>query len=550
MPSDDQDKRMNPLEGKQIKQYRLERLIGEGGMGAVYRATDVNLGRPVAVKLILPQLLHIQSVRDRFFAEARLQAHLNHPGIVSVLDFDPTEGAIVMEHVEGINLHQFLTKYGDTVALDLIKTLFTQVLEAVAFAHGFRDESIPNGVIHRDIKPDNILIIEAGRQRIAKVTDFGIARAYDSAQRLTATGSHLGTVCYMSPEQVRDPRSADVRSDIYSLGVTLYESLTGRVPFDGKSDFEVMRQIVDEPPPPPSRLNHVISAPLQAVLMCAMAKEPADRFENCDAFLEAFERALTPAAPGLSPKESMGKEAGKVEGEMPSSSFADPYASNEEVEVRRSGSKSSPELDDQGVGKQIPLDRLKLFLKQLHSRVDKALAETPLSGQSTWVIGGTGICLILALIWLLGTMGGFSDANRKAEIDGVIRAWIQADADRDAWEVAGYYAPKVNAFGRVRSRRNLQSAKAKSHSKFDLQTENRVSNIEVELSGDGRFAVATFDLLANWTGRNVDPFYCDIRKRVQLTRYSGEWKIVCEEDFLIREASNPQASGTDYCGLD
>ena len=204
-------------------QYEIDGEIGRGGMSVVYRARDRRLNRPVAIKVLPPELAHDPAIRTRFTREAQMSAQLSHAHIVPIYDVGELEGLayFVMALVTGGNLATLLTSE-PRQPLDEVRRLLSEIADALAYAH-------LRGVIHRDIKPDNILLDESNGRAI--VTDFGIARAIEVSTRLTVTGIAVGTPAYMSPEQAVGDREIDGRSDIYSLGVIGYQMLTGRLPF-------------------------------------------------------------------------------------------------------------------------------------------------------------------------------------------------------------------------------------------------------------------------------------------------------------------------------
>ncbi len=276
--------------GTQIANYRIEEKLGEGGMGVVYRAVDVNLERPVALKFLSTELNRDPGLIERFQSEAKAQANLNHTNIATLYNFINVDGnwLIAMEYVDGINLEETILRNGVMQYQDAIP-LFKQALLGIGFAHRF-------GVIHRDIKPANIMINKHG---IVKVMDFGIAKVL-SGRRLTRTGVAVGTVSYMSPEQIRN-QGVDIRSDIYSLGVTLYQMLTAHVPFESDSDFQVQYDHVNTPPPPLSLYYPYIPPGIEAAVLKAMEKDPAARFRTVEEFGAALERldgVRAPAAGG------------------------------------------------------------------------------------------------------------------------------------------------------------------------------------------------------------------------------------------------------------
>jgi eukaryotic-like serine/threonine-protein kinase len=261
--------------------YRVIRRLGSGGMADVYMAEDQQLGRKVALKLLYRRFAEDLQFVERFRREASSAAGLQHPNIVGIFDRGEWDGTyyIAMEYIEGRTLKDIIREQGPApteAAVDIA----LQILRAIRFAHR-------RGVVHRDIKPHNVMIDSEGR---AKVTDFGIARA--GASDMTETGSIMGTAQYLSPEQAQG-RPVDARADVYSIGIVLYEMLTGQVPFDAESAVTVALKQVSEPPVPPSQINPSITPALEAVVLRAMEKEPERRFVDADEFIAALEAART-----------------------------------------------------------------------------------------------------------------------------------------------------------------------------------------------------------------------------------------------------------------
>ncbi|MCS6790135.1 MAG: protein kinase [Bacteroidia bacterium] len=289
------------------EKYEILQVLGEGGMGIVYKALQKPLNRPVAMKVIAPHLARNPQIRERFANEAVVLARLNHPNIVTLYDFVQTSDAlyIIMEFLEGKPLYE-LTQAGP-LPLSQVKDYFCQVLEAFAYAHR-------HGIVHRDIKPSNIMITAEGR---VKVLDFGIARLLQSDHGLTRTGARVGTLLYMSPEQVKGEKNVDARSDIYSLGVVLYEMLSGSPPYPvDMSEFDMSLKIVNEPifdlSAPPAH----IPVPLIEVILRATEKIPAHRYESCEAFLRDFTKALeSPEKVSLIPPVMQEKGVAEKRGE-------------------------------------------------------------------------------------------------------------------------------------------------------------------------------------------------------------------------------------------
>ena len=264
--------------------YRVLRPLGAGGMASVFLAEDLRLGRRVAVKILHEQFASDPSFVARFEGEARMAAALSHPNIVQIYDVghDNDRRYIVMEYVEGETLKDTVARQG---ALPVPRALAVigGVLSALEFAHA-------HNLIHRDIKAQNILLTPQGA---VKVTDFGIAREVGggAAPTLTATGMIIGTAQYFSPEQAQG-RPATAQSDVYSAGVVLYEMLTGRLPFEGDNPFAVAMQQINGVPPRPTRLNAAIPPAVEAVVLRALAKDPAARFASARDMKSAVDGAL------------------------------------------------------------------------------------------------------------------------------------------------------------------------------------------------------------------------------------------------------------------
>ncbi|HEX8491885.1 MAG TPA: bifunctional serine/threonine-protein kinase/formylglycine-generating enzyme family protein [Pyrinomonadaceae bacterium] len=289
--------------GQIVGSYKIIEKIGEGGMGAVFKGVDMMLEREVAVKVLRPELASQPQVVERFRSEAVTLAKLNHPNVAILYSFfrQSSYFFMVLEYVKGQTLDKIIEARG-AMSCEQAIPLFCQMLEGIEHAHRF-------GIIHRDIKPANMMLTEGG---LLKVLDFGIARVLGSA-RLTRAGHLIGTIEYMSPEQVRGLET-DARSDIYSLGMVLYEMLTGRVPFASNSEFELMKAQVEQTPPPPREFAPHIPEDIEWAILCATAKDPEKRFQTASAFRAAIVDSLitdSPATARLLPP-SYGWDTGRL----------------------------------------------------------------------------------------------------------------------------------------------------------------------------------------------------------------------------------------------
>ncbi len=267
--------------GEKIHSYQINAHLGQGGMGNVYRATDIMLGREVALKMLHPQLTMQTQFLERFKKEARVLAQLLHPNIAVIYNFIEQGGNhfMVMEYVEGTNLDDLLKRH-KALPPEFIVPVFIQALEGLQHAH-------KKNVFHRDIKPSNIMLTSDGT---VKLMDFGIAKVAGE-QKMTQVNKIVGTVEFMAPELIQG-KDASAASDIYSMGVTLYELVSGKLPFESDTDFNLMQAILKKKPSPPDKLNVSVPRALADIVMKALDKNPENRFADARAFQQALVNAF------------------------------------------------------------------------------------------------------------------------------------------------------------------------------------------------------------------------------------------------------------------
>lgn len=289
------------VEGQMLGPYRVVSRLGHGGMATVYKGYHERLNRHVAIKVVQPGLVQEPASLARFEREAQIVAQLEHPHIVPIYDFAEHEGQpyLVMKHIDGLTLKALLSQ--GPLSLDAIVGLMTAIASALDYAHA-------RGVLHRDIKPSNILI---GQDGTPYITDFGLARIAHSGDSTLSENMLLGTPQYISPEQAMGDRALTPQADLYSLGVILYELVVGRVPFNAETPYATIHDQIYTPLPPPRDLNPDVSPAIEAVLMKALAKNPADRYPSAMAMVDAFRAATAnvdaatmrqPVAPARGPR--------------------------------------------------------------------------------------------------------------------------------------------------------------------------------------------------------------------------------------------------------
>lgn len=263
---------------RQIPGYQLLGRLGAGAMATVYKARQLSLDRLVAIKVLPKKSSHMPEFVQRFYAEGRAAAKLNHPNIVAALDVGKHGDVhyFVMEYVEGHTVYEHLAKEGPYPEANAL-TIAIQVAKALNHAH-------KAGLIHRDVKPKNILITDGG---VAKLADMGLARAVSDREAAEAeAGKAFGTPYYISPEQIRGDVNIDLRSDIYNFGATLYHMVTGRIPFEGPDLSAILLKHLDEPPVPPDHINPALSNGISEIIEVCMAKDPAKRYATTTDLIE------------------------------------------------------------------------------------------------------------------------------------------------------------------------------------------------------------------------------------------------------------------------
>lgn len=268
---------MDELVGKKLDNYKIVSILGRGGMGVVYKAYDTSLERNIAIKMLSSQLFSKQRFVERFKREAKNQAKLSHPNIVTVYGFIEYHGllGIVMEHIDGESLEKLIYRQGRIHLYDAVYVM-KQILAGIGYAHA-------KGFIHRDIKPSNIIFNAEG---VAKIMDFGISKSL-LEKSFTKTGAKIGTIYYMSPEQIRGDELTH-HTDIYSLGCAFYEMLTGKPPFDHESEYNVMDSHLKSPPPKVSALIPGLPENVDKIITTALQKDPNDRYQTCEDFIAAL----------------------------------------------------------------------------------------------------------------------------------------------------------------------------------------------------------------------------------------------------------------------
>ena len=279
--------------GSMFAGYRLDRLLGRGGMGTVHRATQMQTGRVVALKLLRAELASDPSFSARFKREARLSAQLRHPHVVPLADAGESEGTLflAMDYIDGVDLAHVLA-FEEALHPRVIAAIVAQLASAL-------DAASELGLVHRDVKPANVLIESRGGEPSIYLADFGVSKHVSSQSGLTAAGVWVGSIDYASPEQLQS-QAVDARTDVYALGCLLYEGLAGQVPFPRTRDVDKMMAHLAEPPPRPSVVHSGVPVAFDAVIATALSKLPQARFASAGALAQAALAAAQDAGPAPS----------------------------------------------------------------------------------------------------------------------------------------------------------------------------------------------------------------------------------------------------------
>ncbi len=367
------------LEGRILGGYRLNRLVGKGGMGWVFHAFHEQLQVHSAVKILFPQLAEDEHTRERFLREARIQYQLHHPNIVRVVSLLDEGGYVgfASDWCSGGDLHQWLNARNDEpVSSGELRTIALPLLDALSLAH---DE----GIVHRDLKLSNIMLAAKGEQVTPKVTDFGIAK-HAAMPGITSSGAVMGTLGYMAPEQLHESKSIDHRADIYSFGVILYVLLSGRFPFEGEGPSVMFRILENEPPPIPN-----IPEEAHDIVKRCLRKDPGERFSTCKELADALRGCLEPEVPitvEASSSSTPELPSGPISVDMSPAAFAETHVGHESnfLPTQEKGSDlPNNEPVPSSVSKSTAAVNAERVARVLHSSSQERRSKESLKAEST-----------------------------------------------------------------------------------------------------------------------------------------------------------------------
>lgn len=545
-----------------LDKYRLDSLIARGGMGAIYAGTHIELDRPVAVKLLLPNFNADGQALERFRREARAAARIKHPNIVDIYDYGALpegEAYIVMELAQGETLHEHLKRVGRLPIAGAI-TIARQLAEGMDAAHR-------NGIVHRDLKPSNIILTKesSGSLRV-KIVDFGIAKIMQQLSAedatLTATGMLVGTPRYMSPEQCSDG-PVDARSDIYSLGIILYEMLAGHAPFAGDTPVALAVKRINETPPPIAEQRSDVPPALAALVAQTLATDPAGRPQTALDVARSLAQ-LGSARNQAAQTQPVEKMAEPVTAVKPTSSSSDagvraarPIVVNlaEETQVRPRQTWS-PALAYASLAVALVISAMAIW----------SLTRQPQAAQSVQTISPTPSPAQLSEVQpprssptakpnasptaekeleeqakqkpddevdVASEEANEVPAQTRAEISGALGEWMAATNSGDVAKQMSLYNPHLGAFYRKRdvTRADVQAEKKKlfeQASKIDV----RAGEPQITISRDGRTATTRFRKRYAIEGAE-DSRHGEVLQELRWIKTENGWKIVSERDLKV-----------------
>lgn len=544
--------------------YEIEEKLGAGGMCDVYRARHIRIGKEVAIKILRPDYAADPKVVERFEREARAASLVRHPNAINIMDYGLAAGNtpfLVMELVEGATVRELLKQHG-AMTLARVAGIVKQACAALEAAHTV-------GVIHRDIKPENIIISEVDGRDWVEVVDFGIAKIQeDMSRRAALTGANLiiGTPRYMSPEQAQE-KPVDARSDIYSLGLVVYEMLAGTPPFAGNSATRLLIAHAVEPPPPLSDMRPDLPAEVAAVVMRALDKDPARRQQSALEFAREFERAANPApaSAGRITQRSLPRTAAAA---VP---FED---EDEETVVRRAtrgngvaAERKGPPPAARDHNKRLPVALLAgllalvlagLAIAYFTSRKHPSSDRTPAQPENTRASNDANTNTSAALptsptnpatnptprtddTHAANPSAGIRDESTPAapsvntgkavnQVRNAVSAWNSALQSRNLDAHMAYYAPHLHTyFLKENVDRNAARAEVAAALSRYSKLKIRTSPLAVSVDPSGNHAVVTYE--KNWDFEGREPWSGAAVERLWLERQNGRWRITGVRDL-------------------